>query len=275
MKESRMYSFLDSQSGFTINFLEGQKLIHDLVITHNISGDALSYYRDTVLTFQQMLNFLKAGETLGLYIDSESPYFRFKMELNASGHMRTLLAPEKFTQFPIELTGIFRLTKVAPGGKPYNTITKMSQTPSKELINQVLKESYQTNSCVEISDSGDQSLMITKMPALNIKQVDGHEDSIDLKEYLLQKKKFILQLFQECPDDTTRITQLFEDHGLFHLGSKEVRFHCSCSKERMMANLILLNDTDLNHIFDGEEQVEVNCDYCHKKYPINRNELTH
>lgn len=272
MKESRMYSFLDSQNGFSINFLEGQKLIHDLVITHNIQSGALSYYRDTVLTFQQMLNFLKSGETLGLYIDSEQPYFRFKMEMNASGQMRTLLSPEKFDQFPVELSGMFRVTKVSPKGKPYNTITKMTQTPSKELINQVLKESYQTNSCVELSATGDQSLMITKMPATNVDKVAEHGD-IGLNEYLLKNKKLILELFNSCPDDIAEIIKFFESHNFLHIGNKEVRFHCSCSKERMIANLILLNESDLDHIFEEKERIEVNCDYCNTKYPVNRSEL--
>ena len=273
MKESRMYSFLDSKNGFSINFLEGQKLIHDLVITHNINGDALSYYRNTVLTFQQMLNFLKAGETLGLYIDSEQPYFRFKMEMNASGQMRTLLSPEKFKQFPMELTGMFRLTKIGPKGTPYNSITKMTQTPSKQLINQVLKESYQTNSCVELSATGDQSLMITKMPAVNVNKEADHDD-LGLNEYLLKNKKFILDLFHNCHDDISDIVQFFEGNNFLYIGSKEVRFHCSCSRERMIANLILLNNSDLDHIFDNKERIEVNCDYCHTKYPVNRSDLT-
>jgi molecular chaperone Hsp33 len=35
---SRLYSFLDHKNGFNINFLEGQKLIHDLVLLHPMQG---------------------------------------------------------------------------------------------------------------------------------------------------------------------------------------------------------------------------------------------
>ena len=47
-----------------------------------------------------MVNFLKPGESLGFYIDSEEPYFRFKIELSNTGTFRTLLLPEEFENFP-------------------------------------------------------------------------------------------------------------------------------------------------------------------------------
>ena len=66
LPESRLYSFLDSQNNFAIYFLEGQKLFHDLVLLTNLAGKGLDYYRDTVLAAQQLINFLKPGENLGL-----------------------------------------------------------------------------------------------------------------------------------------------------------------------------------------------------------------
>jgi molecular chaperone Hsp33 len=272
MQESRMYSFLDSKNGFTLHFLEGQKLIYDLVLTHSLNKDALSYYRDTVLTSQQMLNFLKTGETLGFYIDSEEPYFRFKIEMNANGHMRTLLLPESFEQFPKELNGVFRITKIFPNARPYNSVTKMNHIPTKELVNQALSESYQTNSTVLLSDDGDQSLMLTKMPPIDIKKQVIEED-LTLSEYKLKIKQFINELFKSCPDDIESIVNTFEKNDFAYLGSKEVQFNCSCSQERMEKNLLSLHHNDLDEVFQEDKSIEVRCDYCNTVYVVEREKL--
>lgn len=272
MKESRMYSFLDSNHGFTLHFLEGQKLIHDLVLTHNVSGSALGYYRDNVLTSQQMINFLKNGETLGFYIDSDAPYFRFKIEMNATGQMRTLLLPETFNEFPQKLNGVFRITKIFPNRKPYSSVTKMDESAASELINNALRESYQTNSKVLLSDSGDQSLMITKLPPVKIDKEGDFED-LSLSEYILQRRSFINELFKKCHDDMELIVNSFEQNDATYLASKEVSFSCSCSKERMKTNLLSLSGDDIEEIFSEEPEIEIKCDYCKTFYTFKREDL--
>ena len=70
------YSFLDHKNGFNVNFLEGQKFIHDLALMHPMQGTGFSYFRDTLLGLMPMIFFLKPGESLGLYVDSEKPHCR-------------------------------------------------------------------------------------------------------------------------------------------------------------------------------------------------------
>ena len=70
---SRLYSFLDHKNGFNIHFLEGQKLIHDLILLHPMNSSGFSYFRDTFLGLLPIIFFLKPQESLGLYIDSEEP----------------------------------------------------------------------------------------------------------------------------------------------------------------------------------------------------------
>src|SRR5690606_30119690 len=179
---------------FTLSLLEGQKLMADLITIHNLGPVALDYYRKSVLTSMQMLNFLKPGENLGFYIDSEHPYFRFKIEINNSGTMRTLLLPEEFTEFPEKITGVCRVSKLFYNHKtPYTSVTKVYEEKHEELTNKVLRESYQTNSEVLTSEEVDQTLMVTKLPPVEIKK-EVLED-ISLKEYLLKQKKILQDIF--------------------------------------------------------------------------------
>ena len=93
MENSRQYSFINNENGFTISFINGQQLISELTTIHNIGPKAIEYYQKSVLSSLQMVNFLKPGESLGFYIDSEDPFYRFKIEIGQAGSYRTLLLP--------------------------------------------------------------------------------------------------------------------------------------------------------------------------------------
>jgi molecular chaperone Hsp33 len=181
LEASRLYSFLDHKSGFNIHFLEGQKIIHDLVLLHSMKQSGFAYFRDTFLGLLPIIFFLKPGESLGIYIDSEDPYFRLKIETNSAGHTRTLLLPEEFNLFPMKITGNIRITKIFSNNKsPYTSMLELKAVDTREVINQVLCESYQTNSEVIVGDISDQSVMVTKLPPLNVNST--LEESVSRQE---------------------------------------------------------------------------------------------
>ena len=273
MKESRLYSFIDNKSGFTLHFLEGSKLLKDIADIHQIGENAKEYYAKTILTAQQMITFLKAGESLGVYIDSETPYFRFKIETSFSGKMRTLLLPEEFESFPAHLSGVSRITKIFPSAKPYTSVIQMNNDTPDEIVNKILKESYQTNSHVITSNKLNQSLMITKLPRVDIKKVIEDSEDISLNEYLLKANGFITSLFEKDLTEIKEIVENIEEFGFSYLSSKEVKFDCPCSEERMKTNLMNLAGNDLDHIFNEEKVVEIRCDYCNTDYRFEREDL--
>ena len=123
LEQSRLTGFIDQKAGFTLHFFDGQSVIRDLALIHDIKGDGFSFFRDAVLTFLPLISYLKSGEQFGFYIDSNEPWFRFKLEASSLGYMRTLLFPESFNDFPKKINGNCRLTKISPGQRePYNTL---------------------------------------------------------------------------------------------------------------------------------------------------------
>lgn len=268
---SRLYSFLDHEKGFNINFFEGQKIIHDLALLHPMQGAGFAYFRDTFLGLLPIITFLKPGESLGLYIDSDEPYFRLKIETNSAGHTRTLLLPEEFNLFPMKITGKARVTKIFPGQKsPYTSMIELRDVETKEVINQIFRESYQTASEVIVAELSDQSVMVTKLPSLNVNS--NIDDSLSRKEYIKKHSVFFHDVFEMASDDIEKIVKTFEDRGFAYLGSRQVSFFCPCSKERMILNLqgLYSNEQDL---FDEKDMVEIKCDYCRKMYHISKSEV--
>lgn len=272
LANSRLYSFLDHKNGFNIHFLEGQKLIHDLVLLHPIQQSGFAYFRDTFLGILPIIFFLKPGESLGIYIDSNDPYFRLKIETNSAGHTRTLLLPEEFNLFPMKITGNVRVTKIFQAQKaPYTSVIELNNVDSRDVINQILSESYQTNTEVVLGDVSDQSIMVTKLPPLNVNST--HDETITRKEYIKKHQHFFREVFEMATDDIEKIVKKFEDHGYSYLGSRQVSFFCPCSEERMVLNLRGLYSGDIDELFKEKDTVEIVCDYCKKKYAISKAQI--
>lgn len=269
---SRLYSFLDHKSGFNIHFLEGQKLIHDLVLLHPMQSSGFAYFRDTFLGLLPIVFFLKPQESLGLYVDSEDPYFRLKIETNSAGHTRTLLLPEEFNQFPMKITGKVRVAKISQNNaQPYTSVLELKEIETKEVINRILSESYQTNSEVIVSDISDQSIMVTKLPPMNVNS--SLDDSLSRADYIKKHKTFFHDAFEAATDDIEKIVKMFEDRGFSYMTSRQIDFFCPCSKDRMVLNLKGLYSDDQDHLFDGKDSIEVKCDYCRKTYDITKADL--
>lgn len=273
LKTSRLYSFLDMKNGFALHFLDGQKLIHDLALIHNLAGQGFAYFRDMVLSGLPMISFLKPGESLGLYIDSEEPYFRLKIETSFSGHTRTLLLPEDFNQFPMKLTGKARIAKQFPGGRPpYTSVVEFEDTLGKEVINQVLITSYQANSEIFVSEAADQSFLLIKLPPVNVDS-QIKDETPTLQEYLKSHKAFFHDIFDEHYDDVEHVVKAFEKSELSYLSSRQVELFCPCSKERMVDNMRMIYAQDPESLFNGDTHLEAKCDYCKKLYSISRDDM--
>lgn len=275
LHESRLYSFIDQQLGFSVHFLEGQRLIHDLALTHQLKGAAFLSLRNTILSAQHLMTLLKPGESFGFYIDSDEPFIRFKLETSDEGYMRTLLMPENLAGMPSKINGLVRLSKMSPHSTtPYNSVVELDQAPSDQIVNLVLLESFQTPSFVKISEEVDQSVMIMKLPRPNVnkEEVVVRESP---QEYWLKVQKYFQEIFQKNITEQTELEQALEKAGLLLIGSKQVKFQCACSRERMIMGIAsLVRGGGMEQAFLPHEQsCETKCDYCRTYYHITRKEI--
>jgi molecular chaperone Hsp33 len=223
---------------------------------------------------------MKATENMGFYIDSEEPYFRFKIEMNEQGTMRTLLLPEEFDDFPEKINGKARITKAFPNKAPYASLIELKEEPTGAIVNKALRDSYQ-NKAEIIVGSKDCSFLFSKLPPSNLaKKFDEIIDE-PLPNFI-GDNQFILKEIEKERSEKERskkemseeeIIRFFSNKGFTLLGSKEIKFFCPCSKERMIANLLTLGKEDLTNIFEKERSVEIRCDYCNTLYEIKESEL--
>lgn len=271
--DSRIYSFLHENKRFSFHLIDGQKIITDLAVTHNMSAQSLGYLRDTLLSSLMFERLVKIGENLGFYIDSDSPFFKYKLELSYSGKFRTMLLPNDLTNIPAKFNGFARLNKFNPNqSQPYTSIIEAKDEMTSEIINKVLKQSYQDDSFIHISSISDHSLMISKLP--EITKNDSEEmTNATPKEFFDDHQEIFQKFYSDCNKDLEAIVNYFESHKFTYLSSKVLEFDCPCSREHYLSIIQNLAEAAKEEIAQ-DEIVNVTCDYCRTGYSYSADEIT-
>ncbi len=276
LNDSKLISFIDDKKEYTLHIAEGQKIIHDLAIIHDLKGKGFAFFRDCVLSAIPLITLLKPKENLGFYIDSAEPYFMFKVEMSEEGYFRTLLMPESFSDFPEQLTGKARLSKIFPGQRtPYNSVIELNHKSLEDSVNLILSESYQIKGKVILSEESDQVAFIMQLPRKNWDKEEDFEPTLNLDDALAKVEAPLKEMFAQGYNESEKIISDLEKIGFQHLISKDLNFKCACSYERMVSGILsLVNSTSLQEVFEGKESIETKCDYCKTFYQIPRNHIS-
>ena len=96
---------------------------------------------------------------------------------------------------------------------------------------------------------------------------------MNLEEIITDFAPIIAKANQMIIGSTQSIIQYFEENDFRYLGSKEVSFHCPCSKERMIENLFTLQSIDRDSLFEDDSSIEIRCDYCNTIYTVLKTDL--
>lgn len=269
LNHSKLYTFIDQDKKFAIYFLEGQRLIHDLVLKNPMQQGGFSYFRSAVLSVQLLLSLLKHGEYFCFYIDAEKPYFRIKIELNTQGLMRGMIYADALNPLPSAISGTVRLIKFQPNANmPYQSTIDLNEVGIDEIMNQVLERSYQVNSRILVSIDSDQSIMLHQLP------LTSKEEQSDLDKAFNQTIDPLKAIMSRGLTDPESIRLAFSELGFEYLASQKVEFNCGCSKRQMIENLVKFIKTSDESIFSpGKDEIEVTCEYCKTAWRISKKEI--
>lgn len=274
INDSRLISFMSTDECYSVHLLDGQNIIKDLALIHDLKGKGFLFYRDCVLSSLTLISLLKHGETLGFYIDSPKPYFAFKVEMSEHGHLRTLMLPADFSDFPDHIDGTARVTKLINGKAPYNSIIKLDKATPEVACNQIITESYQMKGEIILSKDSDQSLLMMKLPRKSWDKDEILPEGKPFNEFKAELISNMSSIFKEGANDEQAIIKQMETLDFYHLKSKDVEFKCSCSRERMVMGVSsLLSAHTLDEIFEGKSDIETKCDYCNTFYQILRTDI--
>lgn len=273
IEQSKILSFLSDDKKFSLYVFEGQEIIKNLAVIHDVKKDAFNFLRDSVLSSVHMTNFLKPGESTGLYLDNEEPEFMLKVELDSNGHIRCLLLPEKAPEVSPAFYGTIKVTKFSPfKAEPYSSIVALENSSFRSVMNWVFKQTYQVNAQSSIAGLVDRSLMMMKLPPLN--PLEEESEHVSDTEFYDHHHHKLMELMEDYSLDSSQIKEKLESNGWMFLKEKEISYSCQCSRDRMLSGVIsLLKVYSKEELFEGKDHIETKCDYCKTYYLIQSSEV--
>ncbi|MBQ6492572.1 MAG: Hsp33 family molecular chaperone HslO [Erysipelotrichaceae bacterium] len=129
--------------------------------------------------------------------------------------------------------------------------------------------SEQIPSIVSVGVLVDTDSSVKAAGAMIIELLPNHEEA-DVTYLENLKLKPISSVFSEDPDIYRYLNELFSDAQI--LEERYVHYHCDCSRERFMRNLLTLPGSDLKDLAE-EGKVEIKCEFCDKAYNFDENDL--
>ena len=99
------------------------------------------------------------------------------------------------------------------------------------------------------------------------------DEVIDALEEALSDTPSLTKLLDEGKTLEAIMDDLFKDLSLKVSKTEITRFICDCSRQRITKALTSIGKNDLIEMISDQEDIEVNCDFCKKKYSFSPEDL--
>lgn len=99
------------------------------------------------------------------------------------------------------------------------------------------------------------------------------EDVIELLEKRVSDIPSISRSLNSGQSIEDILNQLFEGMNLVINETKPCYYKCTCSRERMESNLISLGTAELTDLMESQDNTELVCHFCNKKYNFSKSEI--
>lgn len=169
--------------------------------------------------------------------------------------------PDADTPFAELLAGGQMVLTIDPKqGQRYQGVVPLDGESLAKCLESYFISSEQLATQVHLTSDGDQAagMMLQVLPVSGSGEEDWERVS-HLASTL--KDEELLQL-----DNETLLYRLFHEEVCRLYDADELRFRCTCSRERSANSLKLVEKAELMEVLDEEGEINVNCQFCNAAY---------
>lgn len=232
-----------------------------------------------------MASHLKNGQELSLFFQGNGPLGTLFAEASFEGTIRAYASNPQF-QFPIDSEsirtgpaigiGLLTVTHHLPtGDQPHRGTVIIRSGEIGDDIAFYLEQSHQIPSIVSLGVAVDTYGRVQAAGGVLIELMPGHSDDMIKKLEAAAKaapsiSKRILegatpkQLVQDFLGETNLI-ELEHDYP--------VKYSCRCNIDRVKRSVGLLGLTEVDRLVAEQEPLDINCEFCGRKYTLTLDEL--
>lgn len=184
-------------------------------------------------------------------------------EVPEDGTLQTLLNTHGSGRFIVLLDP----KRKTPGQQPYQGIVPLEGETVAEVLEHYMKASEQldTRMWLAADDHHAAGLLVQRLPDHGGKPgetasgSDGWNRAVHLASTLTGPELL-------ATDIDTLIHRLFWEETLIAFAPETVRWHCSCTREKVADMLRMLGRDEVESVLAEQDKVEVLCDFCGKPY---------
>lgn len=260
-------------------------LVEEARSRHNTSP-VITAALGRLLTAGVMMGSMMKGEkdTLTLKVEGDGPVKALTVIADSKGNVKgfahvpqvILHANENGKLDVAKAVGIGVLTVIKDLGlrEPYVGTSMLVTSEIAEDLTYYFATSEQVPSSVALGVLMEKNNTVKQAGGFILQLMPGVDDETITQ---LEKKIGSITSITSMLDQGMTPEQILEyvigDFDLEILDRMPVRFHCSCSKEKVRGAIVSLGREDLKELAEGEEAVEAHCDFCNTSYWFQPEEL--
>lgn len=217
---------------------------------------------------------IKGEERITLQLQCEQPPLSVVCDVTADGGVRGRLSPPNAQiRTHMRLTGMMMVIKHNANTELYRGVTAITDQTIAQALSTHLRDSSQVDAIVRIhSELGPDKRMswaggvlIERMPPA---QDLPHLTSDEFEAHYGTLRSVTGDALREVMTQRSVLgspTMVME--------ARDVRWQCSCSRERVMGMLISLGESELQDMIDKDHGAEITCHFCNEQYRVSEDEL--
>ena len=297
---SKVLIGMDHSGSFRVYLAVTTDLVEEARTIHNTTPLATAGL-GRVLTGAGMMGLLlkNKSDKLTLLFKGDGPAKQILATATGAGEVKGYIANSD-VELPLTAAGkldvggslgIGELTVIKDLGlkEPYvGTIALVSGEIAEDLTAYYFI-SEQQNTAISLGVKIDTDYSVLAAGGMMIQMLpDAQESAIDALEKMLASLPPITTLVERAeacggentPQETVlerMLQEIFadmpEEYRVRTLESRDLRWHCDCSEERLEKILMTIGEKDLTEIIEEDEGAELVCQFCCKKYYFDKEHL--
>lgn len=227
---------------------------------------------------------LKGKQRLALMVEGNGPLGKLSVEADADAKVRGSIRnpkanlPPKEGRFDVAgaigRAGFLHVWKDLGLKDPYQSMVQLQTSEIAEDLAWYLSNSEQIPSSiglgVELGEEGQVAVaggfLVQSLPPGNEEQIGGVIERIE-------KMPPITTMLKEGLAPIEVLNSIFGDVGFSVQQELPVSFFCPCNEKQIEGMLISLGREELSRLSEEQENIEVICEYCRKKYQFKQENI--
>ncbi len=263
--------------------MDTKDIINDIIIAQNIDDTLTADILSKIVGFAICLSTnMKSFKNLTVRVDSNSYIKNITVIIDEDKNVKAYVS--KNEEYEETTHATLRVIKDFGLKEPYTAISNIDLKNILDDISSYFYHSEQIPTFISVGSSfnDDGSLknsggfMVQLMPGADEKFIDKMEEKSKIIRpinQLLDGKMSLIDIIKLIYEDIDSENDAeIEKYEI--LSEENIIFKCNCNKEKFKNGVITLGKSELQNIFDEEENIEVACQFCNKKYKFSREDFS-